>query len=393
MKKNTHTSNNDFRQHLFQFLYGDGLKIDPNLNAEERKSFVRKKFKKIWIYVGLFFLLFGLYSIVEFRDTILQNSSFLIIILLFLAFLFLTLGLLDSLKLWLRNRKIDKMQKSSIKTAINNTNNVHVQTTEQEQLESKRIKPELHQKEWSEIINKTEKPNHANDNINVDYLSQSFFRQLNKVCEQEPLTGAKMGAENIWNLFLSMFKESDGRINAKTVLLWTSGLAGYACQISTWEKARLDGKSPELFSVQTKDGKNFYMGEGINRPLLSGQNSIWNLAAGIYQKLEPSRPLPDITELMKKSISVIGNEDYKVWNEIDPYQMLKEYTQFWKLHEDIITSCCKSPDEWPLLFGLVLQKALQMTVKVMPPKQDCLEMAMENALFTSKMDMIEGLQK
>lgn len=195
MKKNTHTSNNDFRQHLFQFLYGDGLKIDPNLNAEERKSFVRKKFKKIWIYVGLFFLLFGLYSIVEFRDTILQNSSFLIIILLFLAFLFFTLGLLDSLKLWLRNRKIDKMQKSSIKTAINNTNNV--QATEQEQLESKRIKPELHQKEWSEIINKTEKPNHANDNINVDYLSQSFFRQLNKVCEQEPLTGAKMGAENV----------------------------------------------------------------------------------------------------------------------------------------------------------------------------------------------------
>lgn len=391
MKKNTHTSNNDFRQHLFQFLYGDGLKIDPNLNAEERKSFVRKKFKKIWTYVGLFFLLFGLYSIVEFRDTILQNSSFLIIILLFLAFLFFTLGLLDSLKLWLRNRKIDKMQKSSIKTAINNTNNV--QTTEQEQLESKRIKPELHQKERSEIINKTEKPNHANDNINVDYLSQSFFRQLNKVCEQEPLTGAKMGAENIWNLFLSMFKEPDGRINAKTVLLWTSGLAGYACQLSAWEKARLDGKSPELFSVQTKDGKNFYMGEGINRPLLSGQNSIWNLAAGIYQKLEPSRPLPDITELMKKSISVIGNEDYKVWNEIDPYQMLKEYTQFWKLHEDIVTSCCKSPDEWPLLFGLVLQKALQMTVKVTPPKQDCLEMAMENALFTSKMDIIEGLQK
>lgn len=391
MKKNKHTSNNDFRQHLFQFLYGDGLKIDPNLNAEERKSFVRKKFKKIWTYVGLFFLLFGLYSIVEFRDTILQNSSFLIIILLFLAFLFLTLGLLDSLKLWLRNRRIDKMQKSSIKTAINNTNNV--QATEQEQLESKRIKPELHQKERSEIINKTEKPNHANDNINVDYLSQSFFRQLDKVCEQEPLTGAKMGAENIWNLFLSIFKEPDGRINAKTVLLWTSGLAGYVCQLSAWEKARLDGKKPELFSVQTKDGKNFYIGEGINRPLLSGQNSIWNLAAGIYQKFEPSRPLPDITELMKKSIAVIGNEDYKVWNEIDPYQMLKEYTQFWKLHEDIVTSCCKSPDEWPLLFGLVLQKALQMTVKVMPPKQDCLEMAMENALFTSKMDMIEGLQK
>lgn len=90
---------------------------------------------------------------------------------------------------------------------------------------------------------------------------------------------------------------------------------------------------------------------------------------------------------------MIGNEDYKVWNEIDPYQMLKEYAQFWKLLEDIVASCCKSPDEWPLLFGLVLQKALQMTVKAAPPEQNCLEMAMENALFTSKMDIIEELQK
>lgn len=391
MKKNTHTPNNDFRQYLFQFLYGDGLKIDQNLNAGERKSFVRKKLKKTWTYAGLLFLIFAVYSVVESRDTIFQDSAFLMIILPFLAFLFLTLGLLDSLKLWLRNRRIDRMQKSPTKTATNNTDNVQI--TEQEQPEAKRLKPEPPKKERLETINKTEKSNPANDNMNDDRFSQSVFRQLDKVREQEPLIGAKMGAENIWNLFLSAFKEPDGRINAKAVLLWTSGLAGYACQLSAWEKARLDGKSPELFSVQTKDGKNFYMGEGINRPLLSGQNSIWNLAAGIYQKSEPSRPLPDIQELMKKSVAVIGNEDYKVWNEIDPYQMLKEYVQFWKLLEDIVTSCCKSPDEWPLLFGLVLQKALQMTVKVMPPEQNCLEMAMENALFTSKMNIIEELQK
>lgn len=341
--------------------------------------------------MGLFFLIFALYTVVQSRDTIVQDSTFLMIILPFGAFLFFMLGLLDSLKLWIRNRRIDMMQKSSIKTATNSTNNVQV--TEWEQPESKRLKPEPPKKERPETINKAENSNPANENMNDDHFSQSFFRQLEEIREQEPLIGAKMGAENIWNLLMSAFKEPDGRMNAKAVLLWTSGLAGYACQASAWEKARLDGKNPELFSVQTKDGKNFYMGEGINRPLLSGQNSVWNLAAGIYQKLEPSRPLPDIKDLVQKSVAVIGNEDYKVWNEIDPYQMVKEYGQFWKLIEDIVTSCCKSPDEWSLLFGLVLQKALQMTVKVTLPGQNCLEMAMENALFTSKMDIIEELRK
>lgn len=192
MKKNKHTPNNDFRQYLFQFLYGDGLKIDQNLNAEERKSFVRKKIKKIWIYAGLLFLIFVVYSVVEFRDTILRDSAFLMIILPFLAFLFLTLGLLDSLKLWLRNRRIDRMQKASIKTATDSTDNVQAAT--QEQQEAKRLKPEPPKKERPETINKTEKSNPVNDNMNDDRFSQSFFRQLDKIREQEPLIGAKMGS-------------------------------------------------------------------------------------------------------------------------------------------------------------------------------------------------------
>lgn len=55
MKNNTHKSD-DSRQFLFRFLYGDGLKIDPNLNAEERKKYVRERIKKIWIYNGFLFL-------------------------------------------------------------------------------------------------------------------------------------------------------------------------------------------------------------------------------------------------------------------------------------------------------------------------------------------------
>lgn len=39
------------------------------------------------------------------------------------------------------------------------------------------------------------------------------------------------------------------------------------------------------------------------------------------------------------------------------------------------------------MFGLVLQKALEMANKVLPEDKNCLEMAMENTLFTAKLDM------
>ncbi|MDE7340282.1 MAG: hypothetical protein K2N80_06905 [Lachnospiraceae bacterium] len=392
MKNNMHKSD-DSRQFLFRFLYGDGLKIDPSLNAEERKKYVRERIKKIWIYNGFLFLLVIFFS--EIQDNFSQNQSYYMILLIFIASIFIVLGLIDCIKLLIRNRKIDKMQASMNVIQDNdvdsrNHNNKYIIN----QTDTDITNPAV-QTGQAKNNDKAEASNTSNDNqpTAAGHFEQAFYRQLGEARGQDPLIGAKTGAEDIWNMLIKAFTEPDGRINAKAVLLWSSGLAGFVCQVSAWEKARLDGKSPELFSVQTKDGKNFYMGESINRPLLSDQNSIWNLAAGICQKLEPSRPLPDIQELVKQSVDMIGNENYKMWNEINPEQMVKEYRDFWKLIKNKVTGYCKSPEEWPLLFGLVLQKALQMTVKVTPPEQNCLEMAMENALFTSKMDIIEELRK
>ncbi|MCM1047646.1 MAG: hypothetical protein NC433_04390 [Clostridiales bacterium] len=223
---------------------------------------------------------------------------------------------------------------------------------------------------------------------NDNHFEQAFFRQLEEARKKDSLIGAKMGAEDIWNTLFKAFQEPNGRINAKVVLLWTSGIAGYACQASAWEKARLEGTSPELFTVGTKNGKTFYMGEGINRPLLSSQYSIWNLAAGIYRQLEPSKALPDIMELVKKSVDRLGDENYKIWDEVDTEEMVEEYGMLWKAIKNKVTAYCKNPDEWSLLFGLVLQKALEMMIKVAPPEWNCLEKAMENALYISKIKIV-----
>lgn len=233
-------------------------------------------------------------------------------------------------------------------------------------------------------MNHDDNTNHSNH----DAMKEAMFRQiLEKEREKNPHIGAQLGAEDIWHTFMTALQEPDGRINAKTILLWTSALAGYACQASAWEKAVLEGKMPELFTLETNDGMIFYMGDGINGPLLTNQYSIWSLAAGICRKLEPDRPLPDIEKLVAKSASMLGDKDYKMWGEINPYHMIEKYGEVWKQIRKKVTVYCKHPDEWSLLFGLVLQKALEMTIKVTPPEQNCLEMAMENALFTSKINM------
>ena len=67
--------------------------------------------------------------------------------------------------------------------------------------------------------------------------------------------------------------------------------------------------------------------------------------------------------------------------------MALEYVQVWKSLEGKVKNLCNNPNQWPLMFGLVLQKALEMAYKVIPEDMNCLEMPIENALFTVKLDM------
>lgn len=218
-------------------------------------------------------------------------------------------------------------------------------------------------------------------------INQVFNQYLEKSAVDDPLVYAKVGAQEIWYVITSVLKEPDGRINVNNVLLWTSGLSGIACQASIWEKALQTGTTTELIVIGTTSGRKFYIGNALNKFLLESQYSIWNLAAGTYRQFMPSKPLPDLEELVKQSVNMIGNEEYRIWGEVDPYNMVIEYTKVWKSLESKIKFLCNNPDHWPLMFGLVLQKALEMVNQVLPEDKNCLEMAMENVLFTAKLDI------
>lgn len=315
------------------FFSGEKIKIDPKLSFDERKKFIRKTLKHVWLetaitfFIGEIILFFMFYKDILSGDT---SLSVVIITELMLVLASVLLCVLDGVKLILQNRKINKQQKERIQL-----------------INSKRA--------------------------------------------EDPLIGAKMGAEEIWHKLLKAFTENDGRLNATILMLWTSGLAGCACQLSAWEKAEITGESPEILVFTAIDGRNFYTGDAINAPLITNEYSVWHLAAGMYHELEPTKPLPDIDNLVGETITMLTEENYKMWGQINPHEMLNGYKHVWdNAIKNTITDFCKDPDEWPILFGYVLQKTIQLVIKIFPSDQSCLEMIMRNALFTSRLDIMNA---
>lgn len=222
-------------------------------------------------------------------------------------------------------------------------------------------------------------------------MDQAFKQALDKAYEDDPFVYVKAGTQEIWHILTRAFKEPDGRINVNNILLWTSGLSGIACQACVWEKAKQTGTKAQFDVLEVEGGRKFYMGEELNKFLFESQYSVWSLASKIYSDLEPSKPLPDLEELIKHCVNMFGNEEYRIWGEINPYDKAIEYAKLWKTLEGKIKQLCTNSDQWPLMFGLVLQKALEMAYKVIPEDKNGLEMVMENVLFTAKLDIKEFL--
>lgn len=360
------------------FFRSEKIKIDPRLSYDERKKFIRQTLKRIWLENTILFLIIEIILFFMFYQDVLSGEtslSFVVIIELMLVLASVILCILDGVKLILQNRKINKQQKkySSDKDIPlydreNYTNN--------------------YSKYFEEIFISDKIPS-VKLKTYSNYINEVAVRQIiNSKRAEDPLIGVKLGADEILHSLLSTFSK-DGKIYATELILLTSGLAGYACQMSAWETVGMLGKSPNFVVFTTTDGRNFYSGDAINNPLITNKYSVWHLAAEMYHELEPAKPLPDIDYLANETIDLVADENYKMWGQINPYEMLSKYKHVWDdAISKKITGFCQNPDEWPILFGFILQKTIRLVIRgKMPSGQSCLEMMMRNALFTSRLDI------
>lgn len=80
-----------------------------------------------------------------------------------------------------------------------------------------------------------------------------------------------------------------------------------------------------------------------------------------------------------------GQVDYRIWNYVDPFEMVKPLKTVWDSMEPRLRRYCADQAEQPIAFGIALQKVMKDARQVLNSEQ-CVDMAMENVLFMSKMD-------
>lgn len=186
-------------------------------------------------------------------------------------------------------------------------------------------------------------------------------------------------ASAIINMFKSVFHTPKG-LNIQGSLLYASGLAGYACHQAV-------KTSNETFVVVgTADHKKFYMGDALNKYLLEDKYSVLAFCNGFFDNYAKGETRPDAIEIVKKGAAVIGDNNYKIWNMLQPKDVYCEIKNCWDgIYDNMTAVYCQSPQEWPVLFAIVLQNIMVMALEVIPAP-DLYSMALECAVYVSKMD-------
>lgn len=187
------------------------------------------------------------------------------------------------------------------------------------------------------------------------------------------------GALAIINMFKSVFNTSKG-LDIQKSLLYASGLAGYACHQA------VKASNETFVVVGTSDNKKFYMGDALNKYLLEDKYSALAFCNGFFSNFAKGESRPDAIEIVKKEIAVIGDKNYKIWNIHQPKEVYSEIKNCWDgIYDNMTAVYCQSPQEWPVLFAVVLQNIMLIALDAIPAAT-LYNMALECAIYISKMD-------
>jgi hypothetical protein len=149
------------------------------------------------------------------------------------------------------------------------------------------------------------------------------------------------GAEYVLYRILGALQDEEG-IHPESLLTCLGALAGYACRHAA--------------------------GDALNRPLTQSPMSVWALVRRAVQKL--GRPLPNFDERMPR-----GHR---------PRRPAVVYLkQLWPQVLPIAQRFCRKPTQLPVLFGIALQRAIELTLDVLSPTLSA-RIAMDCAIAMSR---------
>ncbi|MBT6031607.1 MAG: hypothetical protein HOH19_03450, partial [Kordiimonadaceae bacterium] len=149
-----------------------------------------------------------------------------------------------------------------------------------------------------------------------------------------------------------------------------------------------EGKAGKISRISGSDGKTYFMGELINRPLLSDEMSVWGLVGGKAQQLGTQK-LPDINEIVQHVAGTVGGEEFGIPRLEEKHQLRKlptEYiNEFHSQLVNIIIKYTKLPVEFPIIVGLAIQHLMDDAKDVIDPGMAA-TIVMECAVPMSKVE-------
>ncbi len=207
----------------------------------------------------------------------------------------------------------------------------------------------------------------------------------------DPLVGLKIGAKEVNQRLINGLKNEKG-VHIESFHTVLGSLAGFSCQMSLREEladqARASSEKVVLAVASGADGKKYYFGDSLNKPLAESQYSIWSLAAGAAQKLGAT--VPDVGEIFAHVAATVGGDAFgipRIPDDHSPGDLPLNYLKvIWPSIFPVVAQFSDKPSEWPILFGIAIQEAIMMAKGVIDP---CLAVTivMESAVPMSKVDL------
>lgn len=224
----------------------------------------------------------------------------------------------------------------------------------------------------------------------IDFINDAFMRAIEEQRKTDPFIGAKIGGKEVFEQLTQGMKGERG-VHIESLLCALGALAGYSCQASLRTQAVEKGLSEtEPFVVASAaDGKKYFFGDPLNQALAESQYSVWSLAAGAAQQ-KGCKALPDIIGIFAHASKTAGWDSFGIPRYPEGHEAgdtpINYLKTLWPIFLPVAKRFCKEPTEWPVLFGVAIQEAIDAGIAVLAP-DIALLIVMESAIPMSKVDL------
>lgn len=216
---------------------------------------------------------------------------------------------------------------------------------------------------------------------------EALLRVIAEKAKTDPFAGAKLGGKEVFSRLVQTMKTDKG-VQVESLLCALGALAGYACQLSV----RANGGT--LHTADCADGRRYYFGDLLNKPLAEDRYSVWSMAAAAAQA-SGGKTLPDMAEIFQHASTTVGSTEFGIPRTMGghkpgdlPINYLKT---LWPALAPQVKLYCPNPSQWPILFAIAIQQAIKAGRNSIEPST-ALRLVMECAVSMSKVELVPAAQ-